>query len=302
MICSLLLTGSLSRLASRCWLAMLFLLASATADAASILLNPPSGWNGMAISATIYSGWHEQGGLGSDVVSSSSFLLVPVFPPRTPGEILNGSSLFLSRLPDSGNPKDKAEVQLDYSVVVGDLTAGSSDAFFFRLQGTTSAVLAKHDFGFGLVNANAFIAVEVDLIIPAAIPAASLARFGFPSLPSLTTLPPNVETLSAEGVIGPFFGPPRGTWTMGPGDPGFSVPIDLNPFTTEQFSYKLRYSLLTPFGTDPSIDLSLQGNLESAVVPEPGSLLAVSGSLLCFAASQRRKQSRNDQCLSITVK
>lgn len=287
--------SAVQRFAMGCWMFAFGLTSLAEVHAASIFLNPPPGWNGMFISAKVYAGWYEDGGLGADVVDSSSFLLASTFPPRVPGETLTGTSLFLNHLPDSGAPKDKAEVQLDYSVVVGDATAGSSDAFFFRIQGTTSAVLAKHDFGLGLVNANAFIAVEVDLVIPAPVPAASLARFGFPALPSLTTLPPNIESLSANGVLGPFFGPPTGTWTMGPGDAGFSIPISLDPATTEQFSYKLRYSLLTPFGTDPSIDLSLQGKLETATVPEPGSLLIVSSSLLLLSIRRRKQIAGNDE-------
>jgi hypothetical protein len=82
---------------------------------------------------------------------------------------------------------------------------------------------------------------------------------------------------------------------MGPGDAGFSIPIPLDPATTEQFSYKLRYSLLTPFGTDPSIDLSLQGKLETATVPEPGSLLIVSSSLLLLPIRRRKQVAGNDE-------
>jgi hypothetical protein len=51
---------------------------------------------------------------------------------------------------------------------------------------------------------------------------------------------------------------------------------------------------LPPSGIDPSVDLSLQGILEKAMVPEPGSLLVLTGSFLCLAAKRRRKQPRNN--------
>ena len=128
------------------------------ASAESLLLNPPSGWNGMFMTGSIRAGWKEHGGAGEAISSASGFLLAgPSFPPLTPGQVLTATPLHLSIAPSSGAPKDNAEVSLAYSVTVGALGPTSSDKFNLSFSGVTSATSALVDFGGGLVAADAFI-------------------------------------------------------------------------------------------------------------------------------------------------
>ena len=140
--------------------------------------------------------------------------------------------------------------------------------------------------------ADAFIMAELTLIVPAPVPAATLASIGLPALPSLSAGPPNVETLSATVKVGPF-GAPTTVITQGPGSSALTLPLMLDPATTEQFEYKLTYTLLTPYGTDPSVSFNLEGSMERSSVPELG-LGSAPLSLLCGAAalleSRRRRK------------
>jgi hypothetical protein len=267
----------------------------ATATAESLLLNPPSGWNGFFVSGTVRAGWKETGGPGSAITPGSSFMLAgPTFPPLTPGQVLTRPPLHLSSMPGSGNPKDIAEVRLDYSVTVGAAGAGGSDKFNLALSGTTSATNARYDFGGGLVPADAFIAVDFFMLTAAPVPAATNAVIGLPALPSLTTSPPNVESLSAVIQIGPFSAPT--TITMAPGSGATLLPLVLNTATNDVFQYKFSYQLLTPYGTDPSVAIALEGSMvRTNAVPElglaAGPLALLLGGLGLLEKTRRRQAS-----------
>ena len=50
------------------------------------------------------------------------------------------------------------------------------------------------------------------------------------------------------------------------------LPLVLGPVTSEFFIYSLSYRLRTPYGTDPSVTLGIEGTMErtAAAVPELG--------------------------------
>ena len=274
------------------------------AAAESILLNPPSGWNGIAISGSIRAGWKENGGVGESITSASGFLLAgPSYPPLAPGQVLNGTPLNLSIAPTSGDTKDKAEVTLNYSVTVGAAGPGSSDKFNLDFSGETSATNARVDFGGGLVPADAFIAVDVTLMTFAPVPAATLASIGLPALPLLTALPPNVESLSAMVKVGPF-GAPTTIISMGPGASALTLPLVLDTATTDMLEYSLKYTLLTPYGTDPSVSFNLEGSMERSSVPEIGFTTApvalFAGAFAVLESRTRRRRREGDPPLPLT--
>lgn len=255
-----------------CW-------ADRQAAAASLLLDPPSGWNGLAISGRIVAGWKEHGGPGVASSEATSFLIAgPTDPPLVPGQILTGDPLALSILPGAGDPKDRAEVSLAYGVTVGTPSVDSFDRFRFNIDATTSATTARYDFGAGLVPADAFVFVDVQMMSAAPMPAATLAALELPGLPSLTAGDPHVEALGVAAEIGPF-GVPTTTWTMAPGDGPLTVPFVLED-VSDVFVYMLRYELLTPYGSDPTVSISLEGGA-ARVVPEPSGVVMIG----CVAAA-----------------
>ena len=254
------------------------------AAAESILLNPPSGWNGIAISGSVTAGWQQSGGAAQYGLSSSTFLLAgPTFPPLVPGEILTGTPATATALPTIGAAKDKAEVTLAYSVTVGAAGPGGADKFNFSIQAETSAVSSQFDFGpgVGVANADAFIIADFTLMTFAPIPAATFASMGLPALPTLGVPSPNIETMSTTARVGPY-----GAWTttiiMTPGFAGSTLPLALDPAAGDSFLYRMIYTLTTPYGTDPSVSLAFEGSMERSSVPEIGFVAAPLG-LLCVA-------------------
>lgn len=265
------------------------------AVAESLLLNPPPGWNGLIVTGSVRAGWKENGGAAEVSTAALSFLSAAPFPPLTPGQVLTGAPPHLTSLPMSGDPKDRAAVKLTYDVTVGAAGPGSSDKFTLGISATTSAVTAQYDFGGGLVNADAFVAVDFAIMTSSPVPAATLASFGLPSLPALTASPPNVESLNAKAEIGPY-GAPTTTIVMTPGYAGSVLPLVLGPFTSEFFIYSLSYRLLTPYGTDPSVAIALEGSMERTnAVPElglaAGPLALLLGGLGLLEKTRRRQAS-----------
>lgn len=287
--------------------AALLALAPRPAAAESILLNPPSGWNGIAISGSVTAGWKQSGGAAIATSSpSTSFLLAgPSFPPLTPGQVLTGPTASATILPTSGDAKDKAHVSLSYSVTVGAAGPGSSDKFNFSILGETSAQNATYDFGggIGVQNADAFIIADFTIMSFAPIPAGTFASIGLPALPVLTAPAPNVETMTTTANVGPY-----GAWTttivMAPGYGGSILPLTLGPSVSDAFEYRMTYMLTTPYGTDPSVSLSFEGSMERASVPEigllqaPVALLAGALGLLEWRSRRRRAPWQRDASTS----
>lgn len=265
--------GRVGRIVSACVLVLVVATAARETAAESILLNPPSGWNGIFVSGSINAGWKQSGGAATLSTQANGFLLAgPSSPPLTPGQVLTAPTLALTMLPTTGAPKDKAQVSLDYGVTVGGAGPGGSDKFSFAIRAETSAVSAQVDFGgaVGLANADAFITVDFILQSFAPIPASTLASIGLPALPTLSAPAPNVETMVTTARIGPY-----GAWTttivMDPGYAGSIVPLVLDPATSDSFLYRMSYTLLTPYGTDPSVALDFEGSMARAeAVPEIG--------------------------------
>lgn len=266
------------------------------ATAASILLDPPPGWNGIMVTGSVTAGWKQSGGAATATASSTSFLLAgPSFPPLTPGQILTATPASATLLPTSGNAKDKAQVSLAYSVTVGGSGSTSSDKFNFSIAAETSAVNAAYDFGggVGVQNADAFIVADFTLVSFAPIPAGAFASIGLPALPSLGVPAPNIETMTTTARIGPY-----GAWTttivMAPGYAGSILPLSLGPSASDAFQYRMTYTLTTPYGTDPSVSLAFEGSMERSNVPEIGLMHApvalLAGALGLLESRSRRRR------------
>jgi hypothetical protein len=266
-----------------CVLALVAATASRETAAESILLNPPSGWNGIFLSGSINAGWRQSGGAAVVSVSTTSFLLAgPSNPPLTPGQILTGAPLNLTFLPNSGETKDKAQASLQYSVTVGAAGPGGSDKFNFAFSAETSAMDAKVDFGagIGVANADAYAVVDFFIQSSAPIPASTLASIGLPAIPTLSAPAPSIETLVTTARIGPY-----GAWTttivMDPGYGGSVLPLVLGPSASDAFLYRMTYTILTPYGSDPSVSFAFEGTMARAeAVPEIGLSGAPLGVLL----------------------
>lgn len=260
--------------------------------AESLLLNPPSGWNGIMFSGSVSAGWRQRGTDSAFFTRSSSFLLAgPSNPPLTPGQVLTVAPVFAGMLPTAGDAKDTAHVTLGYSVTVGAAGPGGSDTFNLAFSGETSALRALVPFDGSPEPADAFIAVAMKLIIPSPVPAATFASIGLPALPLLSAPPPNVESLSATLKVGPY-GAPTTVITLGPGSSALTLPLVLDPATTDMLEYTLTYKLLTPYGTDPSVSFSLEGSMERSSVPEIGLMrapIALLGALAGLIDSRSRR-------------
>lgn len=245
------------------------------AAAYSVLLNPPSGWNGFFLRGSLVTGFRESGGPGLLLTTNTATLLVaPDFPAPFPGASYSNSVAF-TNYPGSGLAKDMAGGALDFWYTVGGYEASSYDSFDFRIRGTNSASNAMVDFGSGLVAADGV--VEVDFALQSAWPLTTAfgAAFGLPAMTNLTApSPPNIESMIAVATVGPF-GSPTTTYTRHPGDPELVIPLELAE--NEFFQYELAYSLVTPYGEDPGVDYSFSGSAATAV-PEPST-----AALLCLA-------------------
>lgn len=272
-----------------------FLVDGRPADAASILLDPPPGWNGIMVSGSVTAGWRQSGGAATVSTSASSFKLVNSFPPRTPGEVINGSTLHLTSLPFSGGTKDKAEVSLAYGVTVGTLSPTSSDKFNFTINAQTSATTAQVDFGgaVGVANADAFVEAEFLFQTFSPVPPSALAAVAMPALPILSPETGTVKTMNATADIGPFFAPTR--IVMGEGFPGSIEPLRLDPATTDAFIYRMKYSMVTSYGFDPTVSLAFEGSMERSSVPEIGMVHAPLA-LLAALAGLIESRSRRSSC------
>lgn len=263
------------------------------ATAESLLLNPPSGWNGIMVSGSVAAGWKQSGGAGLVMTPATTvFLAGPSFPPLVPGQVLTAAPASATLLPTSGDAKDKAQVTLSASVTVGDAGPTGFDTFNVSIFSETSAVNAKVDFGpgIGLQNADAVVIADFMLVTFAPIPAVPFATIGLPAIPALSAPPPNIETLTATARMGPY-----GAWTttivMGPGYAGSVLPLTIGSSSSDAFMYRLTYTITTPYGTDPSVSLAFEGSMETASVPEIG-LMTLPVALLAALAGLLESRSR----------
>ncbi len=246
------------------------LLIQRPASAASLILASEGGWNGFFLQADIRAGYRQAGGGAEVAKTDSGFLLVApdIHPAGTTLTMVSSVSglnpLSGTKAPDSGSAKDISTGMLNVTFTIG--TALTDDSFTFDLTSTTSAETAMVDFGAGLEAADAFFEATIRLqsYSPAHIPGAVLK---LPDMPALTD--PSTESMIAtfSTFVG---GSPLGGYLL-PGDPGFVLPIELDG--AESLEYLLTYSVVTPFGSDPTFGYSLTGG---SAVPEP-SLLPLLG-------------------------
>ncbi len=234
------------------------LLAGTAAAAPSLLLSPQPGWNGWTVEATVKAGFREHGGgAGEDAGTDTKFLSIAPFSVA-PGAVLTMPAASVSRLPAEGAAKDKAQGSLGFTYNVG--TAATPDAFSFTIDSTTSAMTAKHNFGAGLVPADAFF--ECELTLRTFAPLAADSFITIPAMPALIS--PLTETMGAT-VIAPVAG------FRLPGMPAVDYPITLA--AGQSFTYTLNYSIVTPYGEDPHITYTLSGGAGGQtpvnVVPNP---------------------------------
>lgn len=261
-------------------------LAPASSQAYSILLNPPDGWNGFYFEGTITAGFREHGGTSDLLTSSSALLLVgPSYETPAPGSVYS-NSVSLTNFPGTGLPKDQAGGLLEFSYTVGAADASASDRFDVRFTATTSASNAFVDFGSGLVEADAYFKVNLRMQSAWPLLTDAGATLGLPAMTNPTAPTPNVETLSAIATIGPY-GVPATTYTRLPGDPELVIPVTLGD--GEFFEYTLEYSLLTPFGTDPTVSYDFNGSA-ATTVPEPSTLALVCLGLIAVVMQRSHRK------------
>lgn len=267
-------------------LALLFVIPS-SGHAASLILGSPGGWNGFELSASIRAGFRQAGGtagVASEIVTSDQgFTYITPFVDEA-GDVLAATSttsgnpgLSASVAPDSGLAKDVAQGSLSASFTVGSAT--TNDRFDFTIDSLTSAELAQVDFGDGLENADAFFEATITLRTwsPAVIPGAVIQ---LPDLPTLTAATSS-ETLTASYTT--YHDGVMVSESYGPGESGDVVGLDLSA-VHEMFEYKLTYSVVTPFGTDPVTNYSFAG---TTAVPEPSTIICLALPVLGFFRRRR---------------
>jgi len=250
------------------------LLAPDPASAASLILASEGGWNGFVLEADIRSGFRQAGGapgVAKEIASTDSGILLvapDIHPAGTTLTLLSGgagtSPLAATIAPHTGSAKDIATGSLNVTFTIG--TPLTDDAFAFVLASTTSAETAMVNFGSGLEPVDAYFEATIRLrsFAPAHIPGAVIQ---LPDMPDLTD--PATESMFAtfSTFVG---GAPLGGFLL-PGDSGIALPIELDG--AEDLEYLLTYSVVTPFGSDPTFGYTLTGG---SAVPEP-SLLPLLG-------------------------
>jgi hypothetical protein len=240
------------------WFLLLFL-AGRVAAAPSLLLSPQPGWNGWAVTATVKSGFREHGGAGEVASTNTGTLNITPFG-ISPGMVFTLPAVGVSRLPESGAAKDKAEGAVSFTCRTG--AAAETDSFAVEFNATTSAMSAKQRFGGGPpAPADAFFECEVVLKTFAPLTGGLLR---LPDIPVLTAPAPTTESLLAT-----VFGPTAGFFL--PGYAGVDYPLTLTPGGTP-FTYTLTYSIITPYGADPVVRYrngGLAGAAPAAPLPPP---------------------------------
>jgi hypothetical protein len=164
------------------------------------------GWNGWAVEARCRAGFRQHGGAG-EAMTPYDTRSGTVLQNVVAGTVATVPTVVTSMLPGSGAAKDKAQGSLAFKYTVG--TAASDDTFSFTIDSTTSAVAAKHNFGAGLVPADAVFECELKLRTYAPLAAGPSVRI--PMMPTLTS--PATETMAA-------------TFSFAPGGcPGSALPV-----------------------------------------------------------------------------
>jgi len=240
-----------------------------SASCSSVVLIPPSGWNGFAISANIETGFRESAGGGVIATKASTFMLVVPDRDGIPGLVIESTPILVTQAPTSGNIKDVATGELKFSFTVGRTDASANDGFDFSLTSTTSASDALVDFGSGLVHADAFFRASLSLRTMGPIDGAVGAFFGLPDMPALHS---STESMTATVTKGPWSAPTT-LATLLPGETGLEVPLTMDLWT-DQFTYHFTYEIVTPYGTDPTYSYSLNGEAGITAIPEPASTLS----------------------------
>ena len=246
-----------------------FVLIPRSASGSSVVLTPPFGWNGFALSANIESGYRESDGGGVMATKNSTSMLVLPGRDGTPGLLIESMPISVTQSPTSGNIKDIATGEFKFSFTVGQLDASANDRFDFSLTNTTSAWNALVDFGAGPVHADAFFHASLTLVTMGPIRDSVGAFFGLPDMPILSS---PTESMTATVTKGPW-ATPATLATLLPGETGVEVPLTMSLWS-EQFTYHFTYDIVTPYGTDPTYSYSLNGEAGIAPIPEPTSTLS----------------------------
>ena len=253
------------------------------AEGSSVMLDPPSGWNGFAFTAHLEAGFRKVGGSAVLATSNSTFMLVTP-GDVVPGQVFASAPLSVSQSPTAGAAKDGAQGEFQFSFTVGQAGVLANDRFDFSLTNTTSALGALVDFGGGPVPAAAYFRAELTLRTMGPIRDTVGAFFGLPDMPDLHS---PTESMTATVTKGPYLAPTT-LATLGPGDTGVDVALTMASWQ-EAFAYKFIYEITTPYGTDPTYAYNLSGVAGTAVVPEPSTLALLGLSLLGCAACRRTR-------------
>ena len=268
--------------------AVFIALSPSRASAYSLLLNAPSGWNGLAMGGSVVTGFRESGGPG--LLLSTNAVLFPLINPDGPADVPGFSFTnwgAWTNFPTSGLAKDMAGAILDISWTTGTTEPDSFDSFDVRIRATNSAEGAMVDFGAGAVQADGVVRVNFFLQSPGPLfVEGGTAGLELPAMQSLTAPAPNIESLIAVATIARYGESPTTTYTRLPGDDALVIPLELSG--SQEFRYELSYELITPYGTDPGVDYSFSGGA-ATTVPEPSTyaLLAMSAAGALWLARRR---------------
>ncbi len=264
-------------------------LLACSASGASILLNPPSGWNGFVFFGTIQAGFRESSGVGRVETASSTFMLAGPGSGAAPGQVFNSTPVSVMQLPTLGAAKDVAGGGLSFSYTVGSADPSTYDRFDISLNSSTSASDALVNFGGGLVHADAYFRAVLSLQTAGPINSSIGAYFGLPDMPALSS--PTTETMIAKVTKG-LYASPGTLATLFPGDTGVDIPLTMATWS-EAFTYTFTYEIVTPYGSDPTYSYDLSGAAGAAAVPEPSTLALLGLGSLGLAACRRKRTAQS---------
>ncbi|HTH47597.1 MAG TPA: hypothetical protein VMB21_08820 [Candidatus Limnocylindria bacterium] len=206
-------------------------------------------------------------GVSGPFGTPTGLALTPVTTPLTsPTYLADIASL----TPDSGTAKDYISSHSEFQYHVGDNT--TADAFSLILSAHASAQTAQLS-GF---PADAKLVVNWHLLIePGSF--AAVTKFDLPDVTALTTQ----GIWSAAWVQHPSLGVSNSVDVTHGGSE-----IEQNGF----YTYDVTYTLDVPFGTDPDINVSLDGGVAVTPVPEVATLWQISLLALPAALLLRRRR------------
>ena len=253
---------------------LLFLLAGAAAAHAQSFLLQYYTNDGLPIETDSTATYSAPGGLmvSQEAVGTTGMLLTPhgVSALTTSSAVGDITGLVASL--GGSTPKDYISSHSEFQYHVGD--AGTKDSFTLTLAAHASALTAT----LAGIGADAHLVVNWKMII----------QEQSTNFLSITYTLPDVTTITNQGTW-------SATWGQGSGGPPVSF-TDVKHGGTQtvvggaSYEYDVTYTLDVPFGTDPDINASLDGNVTVTPVPEVGAVWQMSLFVLPALLFLRRRR------------